>query len=1301
MLKTPPLQTATATIDTLCGRLQSATLLEDRRAAILGLRSFAKQYPASVASGSLRELITTLRRDGLGESTNGKDKDADANGIEEGGDVDTIRLVMETLLMLFNPDSNSPEAGDEIAFFLADEFSMRQDNISLLLNLLDSTSPYADYYSRLYSVQILTAVCAARPDRLQECVLNAPLGTSRVVGVLDDSRDAVRNAGLLLLVDLTSGANEDLRKIVAFEDVFGKVFALIRMEGGLADAGIAGQDCLSLLANLIQGSASNQTMFRESGCVGNFANLLHEVFPPEVLEARFVAESREKAGWGVLQLLRLFLVRGESSTPHNQAAFFRAGAAQALLDMSFHPGLPVPIRVAALKSTADLIANNPPIQEQFAALQIAIPSDNETTSQAGSQTNGSRSNTTSARNSARPSVEKARAYVIEALLNLTLDQPRGEASLRAAACALIQAYLGKHDRIKNHFLQRAISGYHQGEEAANILTSLLQPGTDPLGVLFASWIVQDLFAGVSDAKQILAAVKEGNESEGEEVLTSVQALGSQLETAMQTGADEKVIASYASTLIVFLWDFAEGVDDLLAEGSGLIQALVASVSSAATAPLTAGLAASLLGTIYEFSTKDSPISRRTLAPLLTQKLGRGKYLGALLALRRDPVIRDFGIEEPQGDSDFVNETFVDLFQTEYTRLRKAIDKDPGMEVLPFDDAAAGVDRDVLDDLRQQLQTMKDALTQSEQAAQQSGQQAQNEKLALQKDMQSAKSELDRLRKINDAMQRGHEEETTKMKSQHQREKEALNVEHSRTIASARQEADRQARQAHQQQEQGFAGRVQEYERRLAELGNAHRTEQTGHNTLKQQIETLRKQHSELTAREQGAARHIQDVTKAHEELGRAHKDLQTRSSQAETELEQLRKQLSERDVQIESLEGKLKDLQDNLAGKEQELATERAGFADLEKELESAKATSEAKAASDKETAGRIETLEKELESAKETSEAKAASDKETASRIQALEKELETAQETSKAKAASDKKTAGKIEALEKELELAKATSEAKAASGKETAGKIEALEKELESTKAVSEAKRAGDSETSEKVEKLETLSKSLAGKVKELQEEVKTSKQAKDATDLKLKEIEKKHSDAVAKAAQNVKDAEKKAKDAADKSLKEAEKKAKDAAEEGLKEAEKKVQDAEKRAKDAVEKAKKASEESGNAANKKKGVQQASKKEADEAAKAAEAAKKEVEAAKKDAAAAKEEVAAAKAAADAAKKAADAATAAEKEAREELESLVLVIEDIEKKRDEYKDKVRELGGEVSEDDEDSDDEDEDDDEGDVTLD
>lgn len=86
----PAKQTATDTINTLSSRLQSATLLEDRRAAILGLRSFAKVYPASVASGALRGLISSL----------GKDAE----------DVDTAKVILETLLMLFNPDESSVSA---------------------------------------------------------------------------------------------------------------------------------------------------------------------------------------------------------------------------------------------------------------------------------------------------------------------------------------------------------------------------------------------------------------------------------------------------------------------------------------------------------------------------------------------------------------------------------------------------------------------------------------------------------------------------------------------------------------------------------------------------------------------------------------------------------------------------------------------------------------------------------------------------------------------------------------------------------------------------------------------------------------------------------------------------------------------------------------------------------------------------------------------------------------------------------------------------------------------------------------
>ena len=83
----PAKQNAETTISTLSGRLQSATLLEDRRAAILGLRSFAKTYPASVASGALKSLISCLSKD-----------------VE---DVDTSKIILETLLMLFNPDDAS------------------------------------------------------------------------------------------------------------------------------------------------------------------------------------------------------------------------------------------------------------------------------------------------------------------------------------------------------------------------------------------------------------------------------------------------------------------------------------------------------------------------------------------------------------------------------------------------------------------------------------------------------------------------------------------------------------------------------------------------------------------------------------------------------------------------------------------------------------------------------------------------------------------------------------------------------------------------------------------------------------------------------------------------------------------------------------------------------------------------------------------------------------------------------------------------------------------------------------------
>lgn len=68
----------------------------------------------------------------------------------------------------------------------------RQDNITALLDLLDTR----DFYSRLYSLQLMFQISSARPERTQECILTAPLGIPRLVSALGDAREPVRNGML-------------------------------------------------------------------------------------------------------------------------------------------------------------------------------------------------------------------------------------------------------------------------------------------------------------------------------------------------------------------------------------------------------------------------------------------------------------------------------------------------------------------------------------------------------------------------------------------------------------------------------------------------------------------------------------------------------------------------------------------------------------------------------------------------------------------------------------------------------------------------------------------------------------------------------------------------------------------------------------------------------------------------------------------------------------------------------------------------------------------------------------------------
>jgi intracellular protein transport protein USO1 len=328
---TPAKQSVGETITVLSGRLSSASLLEDRRAAILGLRSFAKDYPASVASGALRSLIGSLSKDGE--------------------DVDTVKVVLETLLMLFNPNESSPEASEEVLLWLADEFTQRQENITLLLAFLDTT----DFYSRLYALQLLSAILAARTERTEECVFTAPLGVSRLVAVLDDRRDAIRNEAVALLISLTPTSAE-IQKLVAFESAFDRIFAIIHAEGDLIDGGRPVEDCLILLANLLRLNASNQSLFRETGCVKQIARLLDGVLQLGQEEQEVAAWAQRQRGrniYALLAVLRLFLVGGAVGTAQNQLAFWQNGLLQRTLMLAFATS---PISQVSIKAEVRILS---------------------------------------------------------------------------------------------------------------------------------------------------------------------------------------------------------------------------------------------------------------------------------------------------------------------------------------------------------------------------------------------------------------------------------------------------------------------------------------------------------------------------------------------------------------------------------------------------------------------------------------------------------------------------------------------------------------------------------------------------------------------------------------------------------------------------------------------------------------------------------------------------------------------------------------------------------------------------------
>ena len=396
--------------------------------------------------------------------------------------------------------------------------------------------------------------------------------------------------------------------------------------------------------------------------------------------------------------------------------------------------------------------------------------------------------------------------VISGLLDLALAPSSAYAfDVRLSACECLKAYLYGHTAIRLHFLRRAIEGHTSDQvEADNIITILLDDpgssrGVDPYRSWISAVLLFHLLYEDFDAKNLAMSVAEGDAANGEEVITCIQRLSSNLISGEQKDEDSRVSIGYLMILCGWLYEDHDAVNDFLGEGSN-VQSIVQLITrNSQSRTLVSGLCAFLLGIIYEFSTKDSPIPRATLHQILSTGLGREIYVDRITNLREHTMVRDFEVLHqgfasslPGGLPEvYFDRTFMDFLKDNFSRVMRAIDRPPGIEVaVVANGIQKGVSRELVDSLKSQVD-----------AAEQTIQKLESDKLTLERKLgqeqadhrkakDSATVELSRIKNINEALQRNHEEDMQTTIQKHQQAQVATQRTHESSVQSLQKEMQR-------------------------------------------------------------------------------------------------------------------------------------------------------------------------------------------------------------------------------------------------------------------------------------------------------------------------------------------------------------------------------------------------------------------------------------------------------------------------------------------------------------------------------
>ena len=333
-------------VERLIERVRSSTLLDDRRDACRALKALSKKYRVEVGALGMDTLTNVMEMDKA--------------------DPEIIGYCLDTLCNITSPDPFDEEADNpNITVNIGEQFTemfiKTPENVTLVLGYLEEY----DFRVRWSAIKLLTCLLANRTKEIQEIILVSPMGVSKLMDLLIDSREIIRNDALLLLIQLTKG-NANIQKIVAFENAFDRLFDVIKEEG-CSDGGIVVEDCLILMLNLLKNNSSNQQFFKEGSYIQRLAPML--VMPPEIEE---IGMSPQKVSniHCMLQIVRSLV--GPMNQHHVisscQKAMRSSGLLEALCNILMGSGVPPDILTETINTVGEVIRGDINNQEYFSTV---------------------------------------------------------------------------------------------------------------------------------------------------------------------------------------------------------------------------------------------------------------------------------------------------------------------------------------------------------------------------------------------------------------------------------------------------------------------------------------------------------------------------------------------------------------------------------------------------------------------------------------------------------------------------------------------------------------------------------------------------------------------------------------------------------------------------------------------------------------------------------------------------------------------------------------------------------------------